>query len=508
VNALGDFQTPPELAARVLAAVRAHGGEPARILEPTCGSGAFLAAAATAFPQAEIIGIEYQRDRYGAALDAVCDRHRRVSVRYANAYELDFARLAWRTDGPLLVVGNPPWVTAAALGRSTGEVVQPPRTNPRRLRGLAARTGAANFDVAEFLLLKLVRELLVLPDLPYQEASFGRAPESRREPSSAANGEPPRFAMLVKESVARNVLTQVQVDGLGITAAEIVRIDARHWFGVAVDACCLFLTPAARRGDSVAAAAIRTDFFSVPQSWWSPTVTPARAAGAPGAFGKPAIVFRQGVKHDAADVFELRRAGKAWRNGYGEAVAIEAEFIYPLLKAGALHAGHSPGATALIVPQQRLGASTADLAVRAPRLWRYLNEHAPRIAARKSSIYRNAPRFALFGIGPYSFAPWKVAVAGFYAQPRFRVVGPHDGRPVVFGDTSYFAPFEGEADARAFAAVCNSAAAAALIAQTVVPGKRPITKALLDGIDWPAHPATSNVHPQRLASLEHEALAT
>ena len=452
----------------MFAALRERGIAPARVLEPTCGSGAFLRACTAAFPAADMIGIEYQRERYGAALDALQDAHPRLTVCYANAYEIDYAALTWRANGPLLVVGNPPWITAAALGRGAGPVLQPPRSNPKRLRGLAARTGAANFDVAEFLLLKLLAEL---------------------------RAEPLQLAMLVKESVARNVLSAARALELGVAAAEIVRIDARAWFDVAVDACCLLLSTAAQSALN-AAVVIRPDFARAPSGWFTPLPPAAQVA--------PSIVFRQGIKHDAADVFELRRAAGVWRNGYGDAVDIEAAYVYPLLKARALHAGDSDEPMALIVPQLRLGASTDGLETQAPRLWRYLRAHANRIAARKSSIYRNAPQFAMFGIGPYSFAPWKVAVAGFYAQPRFRVVGPQAGRPVLLGDTAYFASFENEADARAFAAVCASPALAAILAERVVPGKRPITKALLDGLDWPAIATTLDPVPDRLRALFRE----
>jgi hypothetical protein len=456
VNALGDFQTPPELASLVVAALRDRGVQPVRVLEPTCGSGAFLDAAAAAFPAAELLGIEYQRERYGAALDRLRERVAQLAVRYANAYELDFAQLPWRGGGELLVVGNPPWVTAAALGRVTSGAVQPPRSNPHRLRGLAARTGAANFDVAEFLFLKLLADL---------------------------SAEPVTLALLVKESVARNVLSTASERAGAITAAEVVRIDARRWFDVAVDACCLIVRaePGAQR---CAAAILRADFDGPSIG----RVAATRSQPVPG----DGVRFRQGIKHDAADVFELRWAGDGWVNGFHERVDVEPEFVYPLIKARALHAGETetarggarPEPTAVLVPQQRLGAATDVLAQRAPRLWRYFNEHGERIDARKSSIYRQAPRFAIFGVGPYTFAPWKVAVAGLYAQPRFRIIGPRAGRPVILGDTSYFAAFDDEAAARAFACRCMSAAAAAAVTQRIVRGKRPITKALLDAIDW------------------------
>ncbi len=368
-------------------------------------------------------------------------------MRYANAYETDFSALPWRAAGTLLVVGNPPWVTAAALGRVERTALQPPRSNPKRLRGLAARTGAANFDVAEFLILKL------LADLRDDEL---------------------HLAMLVKESVARNVIGCADRLGLGVASAEIVRIDARAWFGVAVDACCLLLSTA-RGAELRTPVAIRADFDAEMCGAFTPPSDPAAGA---------AVVFRQGIKHDAAAVFELREVDGCWRNGRDERVEVEDRFVFPLLKARELHVGRGSVPMALIVPQRTLGAATDGLEREAPLLWRYLSRHAERLAARKSSIYRNAPPFACFGIGPYSFAPWKVAVAGLYPEARFRVVGPDAGRPTVLGDTSYFVPFANETDARAFAARCAAPEIAAFISATAVRGKRPITKALLDRIPW------------------------
>jgi hypothetical protein len=371
-----------------------------------------------------------------------------LTVAYANAYEIDFAELRWDGRGPLCVVGNPPWVTSAALGRAESGVLQPPRSNLKRLRGLAARTGAANFDVAEFLILKLLRDL---------------------------RAQPLHLAMLVKESVARNLLASVDQLDLGVTRAEIVRIDARAWFDVSVDACCLLLATTAA-GVLDVPVPIRAAFDAPPTSFFAP---PAAAPG-----GTSRYVFRQGIKHDAADIFELRARDGRWYNGFGDQVDVEPDYLFPLRKARSLHLGNADESLALVVPQRRLGAPTSELQQQAPRLWRYLTAHSERIAARKSSIYRNAPPFAFFGIGPYSFAPWKVAVAGLYPDARFRVIGPEDGRPVVFGDTAYFVPFADESAAREFGRLCARPAVAALIASRVVRGKRPITKALLDGIDW------------------------
>ena len=96
------------------------------------------------------------------------------------------------------------------------------------------------------------------------------------------------------------------------------------------------------------------------------------------------------------------------------------EFVYPLVKGTDLT--RSPGdrpERATLITQQRLGEDTAPLAVRSPRLWKYLNSHADSFSKRKSSIYRGRPTFSLFGIGPYSFAAYKVAISGMHKNPKF-----------------------------------------------------------------------------------------
>jgi hypothetical protein len=103
---------------------------------------------------------------------------------------------------------------------------------------------------------------------------------------------------------------------------------------------------------------------------------------------------------------------------------------------------------------------------------------------RKSSIYRGQPDFAIFGIGPYSFAPWKIAISGMYKRCAFTMVGPVDGRPVMLDDTCYFLPFETEAGARrALNALRSPLASDFFAARIFWDSKRPINKALLQQLD-------------------------
>ena len=205
--------------------------------------------------------------------------------------------------------------------------------------------------------------------------------------------------------------------------------------------------------------------------------------------GPSPLTWRQGVKHDAADVMELIMDvdGRA-RNKRGDVVEVEPDFVYPLLKGTDLAGSKRPRPRrSVIVTQLRLGDDTRELEQRAPGLWSYLDTHRPAFDRRKSSIYLGRPPFAIFGIGDYSFAPFKVAVSGLHKNPRFRAVEPVEGRPTMLDDTCYFLPCKTIDQASILAQVLNGPEAQDLIRALVFrDAKRPITKALLQRIDLKA----------------------
>ena len=119
---LGDFQTPKELATAVLRALSPGpiGSRWPRVLEPTCGAGSFLRALLDeAVPPAELIGIEIQHvaRRHGPIPHASKEPARESRCASpASSSSTSAPTCAGKTRGPLLVVGNPPWVTSAELG--------------------------------------------------------------------------------------------------------------------------------------------------------------------------------------------------------------------------------------------------------------------------------------------------------------------------------------------------------------------------------------------------------
>lgn len=451
--ALGDFQTPAGLAVAVLATLPRK--QWATVLEPTCGTGSFLRAAAAAAPGARRVGVEIQ-PAYAEQARAYADE-----VREDDVFTLDAAALGLRA--PLLVVGNPPWVTNAALTR-LGSENRPLRENLHRLPGIAAITGASNFDVAEFVWIKLLRDLAPLE---------------------------PTIALLCKTQTAHRVLGWCLAGGAPLAAASIRRVDAWRWFGANVDAC-LLTVEVGPPGSAYAGCAVYADLASL-----TPTHMTDRQADRPvGDLGAHAAVarfdgtcpyeWRQGVKHDAAAVMELvREPDGGLRTRAGEPVDVEPENVHPLLKCTDLfHGRTAEPRLAVVVTQPHPGVDTAGLATAAPRLWAYLQANGAALDARKSSIYRKRPRFAMFGVGPYTFAPYKVAISGLHKQARFRLVGPVGGRPVLFDDTCYFLGFSDGAEAARVAALLASDEVAALLDALVDWGaKRPVTKKVLQRID-------------------------
>src|SRR5262249_47250474 len=131
-----------------------------------------------------------------------------------------------------------------------------------------------------------------------------------------------------------------------------------------------------------------------------------------------------------------------------------------------------------------VGDDTAEIERRAPKTWRYLLRHAEALDRRGSSIYRKRPRFSVFGVGDYTFAPWKVAISGFYKPLKFTVVSSWEGKPTVLDDTAYFVVCESESEARCVASLLNSTASREFFSAFIFwDAKRPITVEQLRRLD-------------------------
>jgi hypothetical protein len=153
-----EIATPVELVREILTCLGPVGERWPRVLEPTCGKGNFISELVKLdSPPREIQGFELQEGHLLEARWSVASINSPTIVQFhrANIFDLDFRRdLVWRTSGDLLVIGNPPWVTNSELGALESANL-PRKSNIKALSGIAARTGSSNFDIAEYILIKL-----------------------------------------------------------------------------------------------------------------------------------------------------------------------------------------------------------------------------------------------------------------------------------------------------------------------------------------------------------------
>ncbi|MCS1408766.1 MAG: hypothetical protein M2R45_01943 [Verrucomicrobia subdivision 3 bacterium] len=453
----GDFQTPDALAQGVCDVVRCLGVIPESIVEPTCGKGSFLRASAATFSKnVPIFGFEINPE-YAEAAQAV----EQAKVHCEDFFKKDWLATLNSLREPILVIGNPPWVTNSTVG-SLGGTNLPNKSNFQRFSGFDAITGKSNFDISEWMLVHLLECL---------------------------SGRKAVLAMLCKVAIARKVLGYVWNKNLQIARSAIYSIDATRHFDASVDACLLvcILEPVSASKECDIYLDLEASAHDSKFAFRNGRLVSNLQANESYGYlrGKSPLKWRSGVKHDCTRIMELHPKGRDdFENGLGEVVSLEPNYLYPMLKSSELMKPQPTPSRYMLVTQRWVGEDTSRIEREAPWTWDYLQSHAKELDNRMSSIYRNRPRFSVFGIGPYSFAPWKVAISGFYKRIDFRCVGPAGNTPVVLDDTCYFLPCQTEHDAQVLAELLNSEAAKVFFYSFIFwDAKRPITAQLLESLD-------------------------
>jgi len=462
----GDFQTPLGLAEEVCRYVASIGCNPAAIVEPTCGEANFIKAALRQFPSAvSIYGVEIQPAHVSTLKLWLLEHalaHGRFHARIAvHQDDIFLHKFAVPHEGEILILGNPPWVTNAELA-TLDSLNLPVKANFKGHSGLDAMTGKSNFDISESIVLRLL------------EVFHGRRGA---------------LALLCKNSVIRNLMQELPRRRFRAAEIKALGIDAKKHFGAAVEASLLLV----RLGAEVPEATCST-YPDIAANQKAATFGWAgdRFVADVDAYetsrdldGRCPLVWRQGIKHDCAKVMELRESDRAYVNGLGEVAELEHEAIYPLLKSSDLK-GFATGGARFRIPitQRKIGEDTDGIAQRLPKLWAYLEGHRAIFDGRKSSIYRGKPPYSIFGIGAYSFAPYKVAISGMYKTGCFTLVEPIGGKPVMLDDTCYFLGFDSYTEALLVCSALNSPLVRCFLNSLVFrDAKRPYTKDLLMRID-------------------------
>ncbi|PSM49227.1 SAM-dependent methyltransferase [Chroococcidiopsis sp. CCALA 051] len=416
----GDFQTPLELANLVCQKLLELNISPSLIIEPTCGVGNFLEATAHCFKLTnKIIGVEVNHSYLQKLqVNQQLIQDERIEIIAGDFFQYDWIPLIEQFNEKILVIGNFPWVTNSRQG-TIGSRNLPRKTNFQKYSGLDAITGKSNFDISEWMLIQTVHWL-------QKDGGY--------------------LAMLCKASVSRKILRYIYSKRLNIASCSTYKIDAKKYFNANIEACLLVC-----------------EFDSCSQNYYCNVFDSLESLNSYRigydnnllvrnleSFQKlsalydanATIKWRSGIKHDCSSVMEFRKIDSMFINGLGEIIDLEEDYLFPLIKGSDVAQNRIDTTNRyILVTQKFVGESTDSIKDIAPKTWQYLTSHAEYLDNRKSKIYQNNPRFSIFGVGEYTFAPWKIAICGLYKKLDFKLVANLFNKPVVFDDTVYFLSF-------------------------------------------------------------------
>lgn len=459
----GDFQTPIELAQIVTQKLVSLKVKPDTVIEPTCGIGNFLLASSNTFKSAtKLIGIEINPVYLEQAKNnKFLNNDSRITIRQENFFNVKWLTLANSFQGKILVLGNFPWVTNSRQGLISGKNL-PQKSNFLNHHGLNAITGNSNFDIFEWMLIKTIDWL---------------------------QNHDAYLAMLCKTSVARKILNYIRSKQLNLSYCATYGIDAKKYFKANVQSCLLFCEFGGIKKQYYC------DVFSHINSvnyqkigYYNKILVRDFEAFSRVSFlfvNKTTTPWRSGIKHDCSKVMELSKSNHGLTNGFGEIIDIENTFIYPLLKGSDIANGKTAQTErCVLVPQKKIGESTGRIKDIAPKTWNYLSKYSQLLDARKSKIYKNKPRYFIFGIGDYSFKKWKIAICGLYKRLDFKLIGEINNKSTLFDDTVYFISFDRQKDAISALKLLNDEKIRSFYASLIFwDEKRPIKASILNKLD-------------------------
>lgn len=460
----GDFQTNKQLTESICNYLKTKNISPKILLEPTCGKGNFILSAIKTFDSLQqVFCIEIQEKYLWHLKFELLDYYLKnpmankpqIYLYYCSVFDFDFMHIKKQINKQeLLVLGNPPWVTNTTL-TSLNSNNLPKKSNFKKVKGIDAITGKGNFDIGEFISLKLL------------------------DVFSNENGY---FAFLIKNSVVKNIVFEQRQNKYTISNIEKHKINAKKEFNAAVDASLFFC-----KFNSIPEfSAKEFDFYTSKPRVYMGWINNKFASDIEKykkyqhLDGICPFEWRQGIKHDCAKVMELDRIDGGFRNALGEEFELEEDLVYGILKSSDLKQDIvDTSRKYTIITQKKIGEDTSQILELLPKTRAYLLKHKEYFLNRKSSIYNGKPMFSIFGIGDYSFKPYKVAISGLYKQTKFTLIKPNR-KVLLLDDTCYFIGFDSFEEAQYIQNLLNQMETQKFIESFMfTDSKRVITKDLL-----------------------------
>ncbi len=213
--------------------------------------------------------------------------------------------------------------------------------------------------------------------------------------------------------------------------------------------------------------------------------------------GRCPYEIRHGLKHDVADVIIVdpgdRKGDKMLvrSKADGEEYEIEVDAVYPFLQPRHIGAWRIKGYTYAIIPQDKAGEDNEEkLARTLPLTYSYLTRFKDRFLSRRSRIFGKKPFYGLFGLGKYTWKPYKVCWCGLGFKPEFVVVSSANdhllGKKLLIPDgTIYFIPFDKEEEAHFVCALLNSGLVRRFLSARSGKSKRGLSKKVVEQLALP-----------------------
>ncbi|MEY3239081.1 MAG: hypothetical protein RIR11_519 [Bacteroidota bacterium] len=424
----GDFQTNAGLANKVTMFLSAKMITPEILIEPTCGKGNFIIASLRNFKSIQyVFGVEIYKPYIWETKFNIIDffltnpdvNKPEISITHCNVFDFDFRKIAKKySTKTVLVLGNPPWVTNSKLGSLNSNNL-PKKTNFKNHSGLDAMTGKGNFDIAEFITLIMMETFQNMKG---------------------------NLLLLIKNSVIKNILFDQYKKQFNIASIEKHCIDSKKEFSVSVEAALFYCQLNSNPTFDCAEFNFYDNDISYLKFGWMADKFISNIdiyQHTKEIDGLCPFVWRQGLKHDCSTVMELEKVNGHYVNGLNEEIKLEEDLVYGILKSSDLkNTVISQTRKFTIVTQKKIGQETKYIKTDYPKTYQYLTQHQASFDARKSSIYNNKPSFSIFGIGDYSFKPYKVAISGLYKTFHFTLILPLGNKPVMLDDTCYLIGFD------------------------------------------------------------------
>jgi len=533
-RALGEYYTPRGVAELAVDELPLDSPGSDVVLDPGCGSGMFLAvcterkvaALADDLSPAELVdvvtdtvvgvdlnpvAVKSAKLSYLLSLSGVLDRGA-VDRLELPVFLTDALRLTRHDDITFegetrnltadSLVGNPPWITWGTLSDRVKDAWRETYVDRLDLfphEGFESRLGHGNDDVSVLFVWVCISHYLAEGGT----ASFVLKRDILRGP-------------------AGTLLRTQSVGGRPLAVRHVHDFAGLHPFGPDVDTDAAVYTFAAdteptfpipldawRAGtddpDFSAATRIRETLARdrgavVPVDPDDPSSAWIREAAERAALGECTHRIRHGLKDDAKEVFGIDR---------DQLATLEPDHVYPYLASRHVVKYGLFGYDLHLVPMRKANEDNeAELRRTCPDTYAYLAANREALEDRSSAWLADGPFYNVFGLGEYTWAPYKVVWCRLGFKPHFAVVSTVDDetlgeKPVVPGDHFMFVPTDSEAEAHFLCGLLNSAVYQRSLGELASNGKSSLSKAVVSELALPAYRDTGT--GRRLADLSMRA---